>query len=215
MPRKKKCKAPSCGASYDCEVDHPPFRNWCSTDCAIEIARARQDKARAKAAAKKDRQRRESRREWDRETRRRKVALRTRKDWEKILQRTFNDYIRARDYLLPCISCGKFHAQEWQGSMWDCGHFLSVGSHPELRFHEANAHRQHSVCNRGAAKSKINDKTMQAQYRERLIDRIGLDTVEWLEGPHDPLKLTVEEMEYLLQHYRRQIKVLSKLYNIG
>lgn len=43
---------------------------------------------------------------------------------------------RSRNYDKSCISCGETNPPDLHGGQWDCDHFLSVGSHPELRFDE-------------------------------------------------------------------------------
>lgn len=91
-----------------------------------------------------------------------------------LAQRAFNAWIRFRDRFDPCISCDTFEANQW-----DCGHYLTVGAHPELRFDEDNAHKQCCVCNDGNKKSGN-----ITQYRIRLVRKIGIERVERLEGPH-------------------------------
>ena len=118
--------------------------------------------------------------------------------------RAFRAYIRQRDVKEPCICCGS-----WEGP-WDAGHFLSVGSHPELRYEERNCHRQRSACNRGAAKSKRNDRTVSQRYREGLIQRIGLHSVEWLEGPHPAAHFTADELRHIRDTYRRLTREARK-----
>jgi len=45
-------------------------------------------------------------------------------------------------------------------------------------------------------------------YRKRLIDKIGIESVEWLEGPHEPKKYTVDELVEIKTVYRRKLKEL-------
>jgi hypothetical protein len=51
----------------------------------------------------------------------------------------------------------------------------------------------------------------QVNYRIELINRIGLDKVEWLEGKHEPLKLTIDEIKVLIAEYKSKIKQLESL----
>ena len=37
---------------------------------------------------------------------------------------------------------------------------------------------------------------------------MGIDQVEWLEGPHEPMKPTIPELKELQQHYKQLIKEL-------
>ena len=92
----------------------------------------------------------------------------------------------------------------------DCGHFLTVGGYPELRFVEANAHAQCKSCNGGShyyARKKV---SVSDGYREGLIARIGIDIVEWLEGPHKPNQYRIEELKEMTADYRRRWKELEK-----
>jgi hypothetical protein len=190
--QRKKKTCPICKADFQ---PTRPLQRVDSPLCALEFNRRKDTAKRVKA----DRERLKGRKE----------ALKTRSGWMKEVQHQYNRYIRARDEALnlPCISCGEFDATPINGCMWDCGHYLSVGSHPELRFNELNANRQHAECNRFTKKNNArNERTMQAQYRIGLIDRIGLPLVNWLEGPHKPLKLTIDELKVLKKYYNALAK---------
>jgi ribosomal protein L44E len=160
---------------------------FCGFEHAAQWAKAQADKSKAK-----------KKKEFNAETRRRKVALKSRGDWLKEAQTVFNKYIRLRDAELPCVSCGRFHEGQWHA-----GHYLSVGSHPELRFNEFNVWRQCMPCNSHLSGNQVN-------YRIELINRIGLEKVEWLEGKHEPLKLTIDEIKALIVDYREKTKELEK-----
>jgi ribosomal protein L44E len=164
------------------------LHTFCDTECAYQFAIA----AKEKAAAKKQK-------EFNAETRRRKVALKSRGDWLREAQAVFNKYIRLRDAELPCVSCGRFHEGQWHA-----GHYLSVGAHPELRFNELQVWKQCMPCNAHLSGNQVN-------YRIELINRIGLDKVEWLEGKHEPLKLTIDEIKVLIAEYKLKIKQLESL----
>ena len=112
----------------------------------------------------------------------------------------FNKYIRLRDQHLPCISCGRFHKGKW-----DAGHFLSVGSNPELRYCEENVHRQCSPCNTHLSGN-------QQRFREGLIERIGQERVEWLEGPHDMPLWTIDDLEDLKKKFQKKIKDIESYF---
>jgi len=34
------------------------------------------------------------------------------------------------------------------------------------------------------------------------VIKIGLERVEWLEGPHDPVKYTIEDLQEMLSKYQ-------------
>lgn len=136
------------------------------------------------------------------ETRARRVAMKTRRDWMPEAQKAFNAYIRARDARLPCVSCGETNPPMTVGGQWDAGHFLSVGSHPELRFNPDNCHKQCKTCNAGSGKFAHKARTVAQAYRIGLIARIGLERVEALEGPHPPTKHSVDELKTIRDAYR-------------
>ena len=113
------------------------------------------------------------------------------------LQKRFNAYIRLRDAAAPCISCGRHHHGQYHA-----GHYRATGGHPELRFDEANVHKQCSACN--------NHKSGNiAGYRPNLIAKIGLAEVERLEGPQPPKHYTIPELDAMFAHYGRLIKELG------
>jgi hypothetical protein len=154
-----------------------PFEVWCSSDCAIAIWRARE--------AKKEAQ----------ELRKRREAIKPRSKWVQEAQAAVNAWIRYRDRELPCVSCGRMHQGQWHA-----GHYLSTGARPELRFDEANLHKQCSACNTHLSGNLV-------LYRAELIRRIGLAEVERLEGPSSPKKYTIQELKAVRDDYRARLKV--------
>ena len=177
-PKPKVCKAPSCRASF---VPVRMGQKTCpNAKCALEHIRA------------------EKQRERTREKRAGLRKLRTRRDWLKLCQIAFNAMIRIRDEFEPCISCGRS-----TGAKRNAGHYLSVGSHPELRFHEDNCHSQCEHCNSWKSGNAV-------AYRIRLIEKIGVERVEWLEGPHEPAKWTIEELEAMTKEFRARKKQLER-----
>lgn len=183
-PKQKKCKSKGCGVLF---TPTRPMQTVCSVMCAVLDARIKREQAETK---KRQEQRRK-----DRETRDR---LKTRADWLKEAQAAFNAYIRARDADQPCISCGRHHTGQWHA-----GHYLSRGARPELAMHPDNCHKQCAPCNTHLSGNLV-------LYRVNLINKIGLDRVEWLEGPHEPLKLTVTDIKSIRDHYRALARQLEK-----
>ena len=127
-----------------------------------------------------------------------KSELLTHKDYLKLLQTAFNAYIRKRDEDLPCISCGKDNNKQFHA-----GHYRSVGSAPHLRFNEINVWRQCATCNTYLHGNLI-------EYRKELVNRIGVDKVEWLENYNEPLKLSIPEIKELIVEYKNKTKQLEK-----
>ena len=160
--------------------------SYCSFDCAVKQARKLQE-------AKQKRQQAE----FKRETKQRKDKLKSRSDWLNDLQILVNKFVRLRDAKKNCISCGGK-----LGTKYDAGHYRSVGAHPELRFCELNIHAQCVRCNQHLSGNLIN-------YRNGLRYRIGDKKLEWLEGPHEPLKITISEIQALIVEYREKIKALQ------
>ena len=205
MGRKcKQCKTeiPTVKA---CE-DFIGKKGYCSIDCMSShgLAKAKD------AIAKKERK----------EHKARKEGLKTVRDWIKEAQKEFNRFIRLDDMGKPCISCDTPISeiegnQGWKvGGAWDCGHYLTVGGHPELRFEPYNAHRQCKSCNAGSNKYGRKTKTVGETYRIKLIERIGIERVEWLEGPHEAKKYTIEQLKQIKADYRLKANELQKEINL-
>ena len=112
----------------------------------------------------------------------------------KMAQQAFNAYIRQRDSNLCCISCQRSHTGQYHA-----GHYRSVGAHPELRFEELNNNKQCSACNNHLSGNIVD-------YRINLIKKIGLEKVEWLEGPHEPKKYSCEELKAIELRYKQKLK---------
>lgn len=134
--------------------------------------------------------------EWKSKKKKIKESLKTLSDYKKELQVLVNRFIRLRDKYKQCISCSKPLKNKF-----DAGHYRSQGGNPEIRFNELNIHGQCVYCNQHLHGSLIN-------YRINLIKRIGLDKVEWLEGKHEPSKLSIEEIKELKILYKQKIKEL-------
>lgn len=183
--RPKKCRVSTCRASF---VPAQSFQTWCSPDCAVVILRQRQDKQR-KSIAQRER----------REIKARKEKLKSRADHLKDAQTAFNAWIRERDAGQPCISCGTTADVQYCA-----GHYRTTAAAPELRFEPLNVHLQ---CNRNCNMGKSGNLL---GYRPRLIEKIGIAAVEWLEGPHEPKKYTIEELKALTAHYRKLTRELKR-----
>ena len=132
------------------------------------------------------------------ETRERKAKLKDRRDWLREAQAVFNKYIRIRDAGQPCISCGRHH-----NGQIHAGHFLSVGARPELRFNERNVHAQCAPCNNHLSGNIV-------LYRKGLIAKIGIESVEQLEGDHDPRKYTIDDLKAIKSLYQAKCTELEK-----
>lgn len=191
--KPKKCKAPGCGQHFKPTMT---TQKVCSIACARAMAKDQKlQKVAAKAITRQKRQDLQERRE----------KLKTRREHMAEAQVVFNSYIRERDAGLPCISCDSRPSDHdlIKGSRWDAGHYRSVGACPELRFEPLNVHRQCVKCNRNLSGNAV-------EYRIRLVKRIGADQVDWLEGPHKPQRLTIEDLKAIKALYRQKLRELKR-----
>ena len=184
QPRPKTCKNPACRASF---VPQRLGQAVCNYTCGLAIKDVNQEKAR-KSLDQVER----------REIKVRKEKLKSRADHLKDTQQAFNTWVRARDAELPCISCGRHH----QGK-YDAGHYRTVGSNPALRFEPLNCHKQCSPCNTQLSGDIVN-------YRINLVQKIGVEAVAWIEGPHEPKKYTIEELKAMTADYRAKTRELKR-----
>lgn len=182
--RPKRCRVAGCGATF---TPTRSFQKWCSPDCAVVLARQAQEKQR-KSIAQRER----------REIKVRKEKLKSRAEHLKDTQTAFNAWVRARDALLPCVSCGRHHDGQWHA-----GHYRTVSAHPALRFEPLNVWKQCAPCNTHKSGDLVN-------YRLELVRRIGEEKVTWLEGPHEPKKYTIEELKALTALYRAKTRELKR-----
>ena len=186
-----------------CRECHEEFLRWnstqvcCSPDCALKYIKRRNQQSLQRDISNKQKKDRA-------ELRKRKEALKSRSDLIKEAQIEFNKYIRERDKNEPCISCGKDGlSNNVYGGLWDCGHYRSVGSCPELRFNPLNAARQCVRCNRDLSGNVV-------EYRIGLVLRIGEAKIAWLEGPHQAQKWSIDEIKEIKAYYKEQLKLLRE-----
>lgn len=191
IPAKpRKCRNRQCNQMFQ------PVRcgqNTCSYDCSVAVAEI--------VAEKSKRKREKSERIAEiASTKIIKAKLEKLKPlsyWADKAQKAVNSYIRARDAGQPCISCGRYHA----GKV-NAGHYRSRGAMPALRYHHDNIHLQCEPCN--TAKSGN-----QLEYRIRLIKKIGLERVEWLEGPHESPHWKKEDYLRIEDEHKQLLKELK------
>lgn len=179
--RLKKCR--KCRAEF---TPSRPMQVACGVACALALTKAKNEKARKSL----DRQERA-------ETRQAREKLKSRADYMKEAQAVFNEWVRLRDADLPCISCGRHH----QGK-YDAGHYRTVGSNPALRFEPLNCHKQCVPCNKHKSGDIVN-------YRMGLVARIGAANVDWIEGPHEAQRYTIDDLKAIKAHYRALIRELK------
>ncbi|MBD1589763.1 recombination protein NinG [Pseudomonas typographi] len=185
QPRPKTCSNAACATTF---VPRRFGQSVCSPACALATKDVNQTKAR-KALADIERKAIRTARE----------RVKSRAEHMREAQQAFNEWIRLRDAALPCISCGRHHEGQYHA-----GHYRTVGANPELRFEPFNVHKQCAPCNNHKSGDIVN-------YRINLVLRIGAGRVEWLEGPHEPQRYTIEQLKEIKAHYRAEIKKLKEV----
>ena len=182
--KPKKCRVATCRASF---VPSRMGQAVCSPKCGLAIKDVNQEKAR-KSLAQVER----------REIKVRKEKLKSRADHARDTQKAFNEWVRLRDADLPCVSCGRHHDGQYHA-----GHYRTVAANPEIRFEPLNVHKQCAPCNNHKSGDIVN-------YRIELVKRIGAEAVEWLEGPHEAKKYTVDELKAITAEYRAKTRELKR-----
>ena len=182
--KPKKCRVAACRTSF---VPSRIGQAVCSPACALIDGPRHAPKAR-KALAEIERK----------DIKVRKEKLKSRADHAKDTQQAFNEWVRLRDADLPCVSCGRHHDGQYHA-----GHYRTVAANPAIRFEPLNVHKQCSPCNNHKSGDIVN-------YRIELVKRIGAEAVEWLEGPHEPKKYTVEQLKAMTAEYRAKTRELKK-----
>lgn len=183
---RRTCKI--CKAKFTATFDNVW---WC---CPEHGAKYGLQELKKKLEKKKQVQTQQERVAW----RKRKAAVKPLKHWEDMTQRVVNDYIRERDFDLPCISCGTFETVQWEA-----GHYRSRGKASHLRYNEDNINKQCHHCN-------VQLSGNQQQYRINLIEKIGAVRVEALENNNTPHRYTIEELEGIRRHYSALRRALIK-----
>jgi len=81
------------------------------------------------------------------------------------------------------------------------GHY-KPGTHSITRYDTDNIHGQCSQCN----EKKSGNLT---EYRPRLIKKIGLAKVEWLEAQNSVRKWTIDELKAELERFKQLNRILK------
>lgn len=200
---RRKCK--TCREWFEPVM---PIQPTClNEECQVAFAIAHAQKERKKTEARLKRLKKERAQKERRELAKRKEAVLGSGHYMDLADKAFQRWARLRDHNDPCISCGRY---EWEipydgrlGGKWDGGHYLSKGAHTEIRYNEDNCHKQCKHCNKTLSGN-------QAEYRARLIAKIGLERVEKLEGPHELTHHRIEDYKRIQKHYRRLGDELQK-----
>lgn len=178
---KKEQKPPKTKTCKVCKVKFTPAKPLQSV-CSPLCAIEHMKVAKAKKERKEHRVAREK--------------LKSRSDWMRETQIAFNAYRREATKHLGCISCGTLNGKA------NGGHYRSVGSSPETRFNEDNVWCQCERCNSYLSGNLIN-------YRTTLVQLIGLERVEKLEGKHEPNKYTIDDLKAIKAEYKKRLKGIT------
>lgn len=169
-------------------------KKFCSYDCmgkwGLQELRRKQMIAEEKDRAYRDDfQRRLANGEFEQE----KVA-----DWLKKCEKVVNKYVRIRDRGRPCICC------DWPddgSNARHASHFRSVGACSSLRFNLWNIHAGCAQCN-------VMKSGNISEYRLRLIEKIGIERVEWIESQPKQKRF---DLHYLKKLYATFLKLNKRL----
>lgn len=194
MTLRASLKPKRCAQCRDVFTPARSMQRVCSPLCAAALAA----KQRAQKEARAKRDERKSMRE-------RIEKAKTRADHLREAQAAVNAYVRLRDANDPCISCDR--PATW-GGQWHASHFKSVGSTPSERYNLWNIHRACSICNAWLSGNI-------GGYRPRLIAKIGIEKVEFLEREHPPKKYDIEYLKRLKRIFREKARRTKRLQDRG
>ncbi len=122
-------------------------------------------------------------------------------------KRKFQEYCRERDQGWPCISCGK-----WDVEQWDGGHFYKAELYSSLMYHEHNCNKQCSYCNDHLSGNLI-------EYGDNLEQKLGhkdyqelkrLASIDKQVDPFDGTPAKLFHIEKYL-HYKEKLRKLKEL----
>ncbi len=168
-----------CKSSF---TQYQSFVTWCSPDCGAVVGMKKLDKQKRLAKIKERK-----------ETKKALEKFKTPTKWEAECRAIVQKIARIRDRHDGCISChmGPDYCGAWHGS-----HYRPAGNNAAVQFHLWNIHKACEQCN-------LFKSGNLSAYRPRLVEKIGVDRVEWLESQNHPVKTN---MTYL----RRFKQVMGK-----
>lgn len=170
----------------------------CGYECGMALLRKKAEKDKLKA------QRQASKSEKERKAKARQEKLDfDNNDMRKLpgkAQYWCNKYIRLRDAGKGCKSCGT----KKPDIQYCAGHFIPVGRCIALRYDERNIHLQcNSYCNMYLSGNLT-------AYETALRRDLGDEVVDWLKGPHEPVRYRAEDYLRIIEEYKAKIKQLGK-----
>ena len=181
-PKPKTCAV--------CKTSFMPARmgaKVCSPFCAMTFARSVNVKA-AKIAALKDKS----------ETKQKLDKLKPPSQLEAECRVIVQKIARIRDRFDGCISC---HMPVHYDGQWHGSHYRPAWNNAAVQFHLWNIHKSCAQCN-------LFKGGNLGVYRPRLIAKIGIGRVEWLERQNHVVKTNVP---YLIRFKAVMGKRLSRI----
>jgi len=183
MRKCRQCRGPI-PSKKDC-TDPVTNGGFCDIDCLYLHANKKTVAALEKRKRKEHAERKES--------------IKTKAEHAREAQAAFNAWIRARDQGLPCISCDKPDDGSHQRH---ASHYRSRGACPEIAYEPLNVYTSCAQCNTMKSGNIL-------EYRIRLVKKIGQSAVDWLEGPHEAKRYTIDELKEIKARYRRLLRELQ------
>lgn len=180
----KKLKDKKCKVCSVLFTPLRPLQSCCTWECANIYAKELNEKKEKK--------------EWNVRKKELKEGLMSLQNWIKIAQTHVNTYVNLRDKGKDCISCFK----PIKGRV-NASHYYNANNHWNVRFNEDNIHSSCITCNQYLSGNLIN-------YRIGLIERIGLERLEYLESiANETRKFTIPEVKEIIETYKHKVKILK------
>jgi len=161
----------------------------CSIDCAIKHA---ENKKVALEHKRKVIEKREHKKALE--------AIKRPQEWFNECKAIAQKYARVRDYADGCISCDK--GANWWGQ-WHGSHFRPAGNNKAVALNLWNIHKSCSECNNHKSGNLVD-------YQDKLINKIGLDKVEWLKSQTHAYKFDVDYLKKYKRVIGKRLKRLEK-----
>lgn len=165
--RKRKCK--HCQTEKRAHEGFIVGVNWvCSEECGYNLSITALNKTRERSE-RKARQSQEKKQKSDRARHRNnKKSVKKITAWQQQLRSLVQQYVMTvKDKGAKCSTCSNPVATE-------AGHYLSVGSRPELQFELTNIHPQCHECNVYKSSNKAEyDKFILAKYGQEHFDKLN------------------------------------------
>ena len=121
------------------------------------------------------------------------------KYWADKAKTVCHDYIKKRDKLKGCISCGTTADVQYAA-----GHFIPSGRASALRYDERNIFKQ---CNNYCNKNMSGNVRL---YRMALVRDYGEEYVQELERiGHTKKTWKIPELQEVIEYYKRKLKELN------